>query len=289
MARTHLTVAERMGSRANELSREGRVLLLFDASPGSLAALQTALGLIDRAQRIEAIYIEERDWLRSAGYAFSAEVGAWSGAVRQHDSAALEQRLAARRERVRRALLAAGGTDCRLDIRRGRGLDEVLGQAGPDDLLVVGRVGFSPHAGRRLGSLALELARRARGAVLLSPAEVPLNGGPLAVLLDHPDRTGELLQAAARRAAARQLGLLVLLAPGGADQATLTDWLDSTTVPVKLHHLAARPDPTGQVLARLLARMGVGELLISRRGGLFQSPSAARVLARLPGSVRVLP
>jgi nucleotide-binding universal stress UspA family protein len=285
----HLTVVEMMGSNANELSREGRVLLLFDASPGSMVALHTALGLIDRSQRIEALYIEERDWLRSAGFAFSAEVGALSGAVRQHDSTVLEQRLAARRERVRRALLAASGTECRLDIRRGRSLEEVLGQTGPDDLLVVGRVGFSSHAGRRLGSLALELVRRAQGPVLLSATETPALGGPLAVLLDEPGRTTELLQAAARQAAGHRLGLLVLVAFGGADETALSDWLGSTPVPVKLYRLPGFPDPLGHVLARQLARSAAGEVLVSRRGRLIQSPAAARVLARLPASVRVLP
>jgi nucleotide-binding universal stress UspA family protein len=285
----HLPVAETMGSNANDLRREGRVLLLFDASPGSLVALRNALKLIERPRRLEALYIEERDWLRSAGYAFAAEVGALSGAVRQHDSVLLEQRLAARRERVRRALLEATGSDCQLQVRRGRSVEEVLSHAGPDDLLVVGRVGFSSQLGRRLGSLALELARRAQGPVLLSPPEELGNGGPVAVLLDDPARAVELLQAAAQRAAARQLGLLVLLAPGGADEGGLADWLATSPLPAKLNRLSSRPDPAGHVLARLLAGAAAGELLISRRGRLFQSPSAARILARLPGSVRVLP
>jgi nucleotide-binding universal stress UspA family protein len=269
---------------------EGRVLLLFDASPGSLLALQAARQAAGKLRPLEAIYIEESNWLRSAAYGFAAEVGALSGTLRRHDPAGLEQRLARRRQRVRRALLAELGSsaECRLVIRRGRTLDEALAMAGPDDLTVVGRVGYSSGIGRNLGSLAFELARRAHGQVLLSHGQMMVDGNTVAVLLDQPQAAAALLQIGVERALDRRAGLL-LLSAGGLGEAGLSDWRARCPVPVELRHLPQRPDPGGRMLARVLAEAGADELLVSRRGRLFSAPDAAVVLARLPGQVRVLP
>lgn len=283
-----------MASASADSRGEGRVVLLFDGSPGSLLALQFARQAAGSLRPLEAVYIEESNWLRSAAFGFAAEVGALSGSMRRNDPASIEQRLARRRERVRRALLSALGpaTDCRLLIRRGRTLEEALALVGPNDLMVVGRVGYSSHIGRSLGSLAYALARRADGQVLLSPRQIPGHRpgvARVAVLLDQPTAAFELLETAAERARQCHSGLLVLVSAGGCEESGLSEWLRHCPVPVQLRRLPQRPDPGGRILARVLIEADAGELLLSRRGRLFAVPDAAAALARVPGPVSVLP
>jgi nucleotide-binding universal stress UspA family protein len=280
-----------MNSTTNDVGDRGRVLLLFDASPASLAALHAALKLAGRARPLDVLYVEEQDWLRCAGFGFAAEVGALSGSLRQHDPARAEQRLARQRERVRRALLTALAPETRqlkLEIRRGRTLDEVLAMVGPDDLMVAGRVGHTSRIGRSFGSLAMTLARQAPGTVLLSARPGLGNAERVAVLLDQPDAAAGVLAQAAARARRDQASLCVLLVDAGVESALVPDWQAGLDVPVQLIRLPAT-DPNRQALMRALSASAPTELIISRRSPLFNSPLAARVLARVPGSVSVLP
>ncbi|MCH8476326.1 MAG: universal stress protein [Wenzhouxiangella sp.] len=268
------------------------VLLLFDASPASLIALEAALALAGNGSGLRAVYIEDRDWLCSAGYAFSAEVSAFSGALRKHDPDTLEQRLMRRREHVRRSLrsfLVASDRHCPFEVVRGRGVEQVLALLSPRERLVVGRVGYTANLGRGLGSLAMALARRAPGPVVLVSARQPDRPGSVAVLLDEPQTVSGLLDEAADRARRLQCRLLVLLSPGGADEQALSAWLAASQLRFELCRLPEGLEKHGNALRRSLVAASAGELLLSRRGRLFQSNSAPTLLARLPATLSVLP
>ena len=291
MPPTMAAVQMTMPSISPEGPRRADVVLLFDASPASLVAVAAAQARARSRAGLRALYIEEHDWLCSAAYPFAAEVGAGSGALLRYDAAALERRLQRRRAHVRKRLrMAAGDTALVFDVLRGRSIEQVMAVLAPDDVLVIGRVGYTSAIGRAIGSLALSLARRVRGEVMLTALREASRSDPIVVLLDAPEATARLLAAAAERARERQAPLRIQLLPKGADEKLLTAWLASSELAISVQRLPARGQAwsQGDPLVSALAGSGA-ELLLSRRGTLLQSASAAALLARFPGTVSVLP
>lgn len=274
------------------IPRRPDVVLLFDASPASQAALEAALVRAGDRSRVRALYIEEHDWLCSARYAFAAEVSALSGALHKYDLPGLEQRLARRRQRVHRSLrtaLEATRSDCLFEVVRGRGIEQVLALLASEEVLVVGRVGYTASVGRGLGSMALALARRFDGEVMLTAVQKPSGAGRVAVLIDTPEAVSTLLASAADRAHRRDSRLLVLLAPKGIDEPALLAWIADSPLSIDLVRLPSHAADSGSSLVWVLAAASVSELLLSRRGRLLGSDAASLLLARLPGTVSVLP
>lgn len=133
----------------------GRVLVLLDGSRMSYAALKAAAEIAgSTGAEVLGVFVEELNLLRSAGYGFAREVGASSGVSRPFDPAGVEQRMQRLANQARRALagaVATYGGKHTLSIARGHVIDEVLALAGPRDLLVLGRVGWSSRRGRAWG------------------------------------------------------------------------------------------------------------------------------------------
>ena len=274
----------------------GRVLLLADASRPSLAALEAAVDLaVHRRAELHAVFVEETALLRGAGFAFAREVGALSGTTRPIEASAVEARLRRQAERVRLALeeaVAGRGISHSLSVRRGNVLREVLTLAGPHDLLVLGRIGWSAIPGRGLGSTARALLRQAPGSLLLWTVNPRHLEGSVVAWVDNAEAATDILAEAAATARHRRRPLTVLLptpdsgtSPATRDR-TVADWLARTGVDATVRKLPAL-DPT--TVARTLRAERCAELLISRRSRLMTGLAAEATLDTLNLPVTVLP
>jgi nucleotide-binding universal stress UspA family protein len=262
-----------------------RVVVLVDASPDALQALDSAAELARRhGLPLLAVSVEEPERSRSSAYAFAQEVGAVSGSIRSLADRGQEVGRRQGMSGLRRAVERAGRqaeVAWELVVLQGRLVEEVLALSRPGDVLLLGRVGFSARLGRKLGGTALALARRAAGTVHLCAARPPPRlRGRVAVLIEGNGLDRELLALSLERARVGQRELVVLLAPAAADQADpLADMLDQSDSRWRLRTLPAMG--TGELL-RALAEEGAVELVIGRDRGWLNSPAAERLLARWP-------
>ena len=274
----------------------GRILVLLDASRASLAALEAAAALAATLQgELQALFVEEAELLRSAGFPFTREIGSLSGCPRPLESGPLESSLRRRAARIRRAAeqtAARAEIRCSTEIRRGSVRREVLALIGPGDLLVLGKVGWSAAAGGRLGSTARSLIREAPGRVHLTGAHAPRPDSPVLVMVDEPEAAREALAFALEQAQRERRPLTVLLAPLDDPAATLqrdravTDWLAAAGHPVQVQPLRSR-EPRD--LLRALGRNPAAVLVLGRRSLLLAGPQGDALLGALELPVTITP
>lgn len=173
-----------------------RVLALLDASRHSLVALAAAVDLAAaRHAELVALFVEDQELLSSAGFPFAREIGAVSGRVRPLSREELLAGQARQARRVTEALEAAvAGRELRHELRvsRGRVVSEAQALAGPGDVLVLGKAGFSGHWGVRLGSTSRALMLEAPCTVIIWDERLPLARGPLRTL-DEPHAPSPVL------------------------------------------------------------------------------------------------
>jgi nucleotide-binding universal stress UspA family protein len=282
-------------ARADPGTSTGRVLVLLDGSRMSYAALRAAAEIAaSTGADVLGVFVEELNQLRSAGYGFAREVGASSGVSRPFDPAGVEQRMQRLADKARRALAGAvaphGGRHS-LSIARGHVIDEVLALAGPGDLLVLGRVGWSSAPGARLGSTAKGLVHRSPGRVLLWCEKRSLPQGRVVVFLnDHVDANSRAIQAAAEvtRRSHRPVTLLL-----GADSSVLSKDLKGVArdLGVQESELRVRSLPSTDpvTVASILRQERAVQLVLSRDCTLLQEPDAERLLVALNLPVTVTP
>lgn len=273
--------------------RPSRIVVLIDASPDALGALEAAAELARRHDvPLLAVSVEEPDRSRSSGYSFACEVGAVSGSIRSLEPSAASRRgergPAGIRRAVERASRAAR-VAWEMIVLRGRLVEEVLALSGPDDYIVLGRVGWSARLGRRMGRAPLVLARRAVGTVHICSAAPVRERGRVAVLVEDLDSAGRVLDVAAARASAAGRGLLILLAPTVHDAGDIDHWRDALDTPVSRWRWRKLPAlSTGEML-RALAEDGAVELVAARNGSWLGSSAAERLLAHWRMPVLVAP
>ncbi|WP_297795113.1 universal stress protein [uncultured Marinobacter sp.] len=273
----------------------GRVLVLLDGSRMGYAALDAAADIAARTGAdVLGIFVEELNLLRSAGYGFSREVGAASGISRPLDSAMLERRMRRLAQEVEEALarkVSSRGGRHELSVARGRVVDEVLALAGPQDLLVLGRVGWSLVPGSRLGSTARGLIRKSSSRVLLwSEGMVSPRNRIIVFLNDHADANHRALQAATEASRYHQLPVTVLLRSENdisADQLeAIRQDLDVLGAGTRVRVLPATDPDT---VARVLREERAAQLVVSRECSLFTEPGADQLLIALSLPVTVTP
>lgn len=273
----------------------GRVLVLLDGSRMSYAALEAAAEIAAKTGAdLMGVFVEEQDLLRSAGFGFAREVGSASGVSRPFDPTGLEQRMQSLAHQTRRALAGAvahyGGRHT-LNIARGRVVDEVLALAGPQDLLVLGRVGWSSAPGARLGSTARGLVRRSPARVLLWCEVRALPLGRVVVFLnDHQEANNRAIRAAAEAIRHSHKPVTLLLGP---DSEMSSEGLQSIIreLGVQESDLRVRSlpltDPVSVV--RVLREERAVQLVLSRDCALLQEPGAEPLLVALNLPVTVTP
>ncbi|MEQ5815539.1 universal stress protein [Marinobacter sp. NFXS11] len=273
----------------------GRVLVLLDGSRMSYAALQAAAGIASNTGAdVLGVFVEELNQLRSAGYGFAREVGGSSGISRPLAAGDVEQRMQRLANEARRALagaVASYGGRHSLSVARGHVIDEVLALAGPQDLLVLGRVGWSSEPGARLGSTAKGLVRRSRGRVLLwCEGRAETLGRVVVFLNDHHSANSRAVQATADvvRHSHRPVTLLL-----GADSTVSADDLKGVAQDLGIQESELRvrslPSTDPAVVAGILRQERAVELVLSRECTLLQEPGAERLLVALNLPVTVTP
>ena len=282
-------------AETDPVSTTGRVLVLLDGSRMSYAALQAAAEIAAKSGAdLLGVFVEELNQLRSAGYGFAREVGASSGISRPLATGEVEQRMRRLANEARRALAGAvapfGGRH-NLSVARGHVIEEVLALAGPQDLLVMGRVGWSSAPGARLGSTAKGLVRRSRGRVLLwCEGRVEPQGRIVVFLNDHKDANGRAVQAAAEQAHHTHRPVTLLI---GADSTVSSEDLKNIEreLGIKETDLRVRslPSTDPATIAGILRQERAVQLVLSRDCTLFQEPGAERLLVALNLPVTVTP
>jgi nucleotide-binding universal stress UspA family protein len=195
-----------------------RILIAFDATRESLAALEAAAALAARlGVELAGIFIEDEDVVSLAGLPFAREVSFGAHAQRPLDPATVEREFRAiAREARERLERAANRSRVRWSFRvvRGHLERELLGAAQTSDMVAVGKAARPPAPGRRLGAAARALARGGSGAVLLAEAGVAAPDHRIAVSYDASACAQRALAVAARlaRASGTTLDVLVLAA-----------------------------------------------------------------------------
>ena len=241
-----------------------RVLALLDDSRQGLAALEAAAALAEQARaELVALFVEDLDLLACAAFPFSREVGASSGVARPLSSESLEASLARQMQRVQRALrLAAEGRALRhrLQVSRGQVASVALEEAGPGDVLVLGKAGLSARWGSRLGSTSQRLLLEAPCTVIIWDERHPPEPGPLRYFRGEAPALpwGETPEEAVRR---HPLFL-------GREELALMD---------------------APALERFLARARRGALVITRARLITLLEQDVDLLARIPVPVVVVP
>ncbi|MDK9558215.1 universal stress protein [Marinobacter sp. M216] len=274
---------------------EGRIVVLLDGSPMSYAALRAAANIAAQTgAEVLGVFVEEMNLLRSAGFSFSREVGSASGISRTLDTARVERRLQRLADHARQALAKAmegrGGHHA-LSITRGRVIEEVLALAGPEDLLVLGRVGWSSAPGARLGSTARGLVQRSPGRVLLwCEQNVPARDRIVVFLNDHPEANERALTAAAEASRRYRQAVTALLCPGSSvSQEQLSDFSRDLEVMGGGIRLRVLPACDPATIAQTVRQEHASHLVISRGCVLFQKPGADQLLVVLDLPVTVTP
>ncbi|MFN2361515.1 MAG: universal stress protein [Marinobacter sp.] len=276
-------------------SAQGRILVLIDGSRLSYEALEAAADIAGkRGAEILGVYVEELNLLRSAGYGFSREVGTASGISRPLDPGILQQRMQRLANQARVALARAvkqHGGNAELSIARGRVVEEVLALAGPDDLLVLGRAGWSSPAGARLGSTARRLVRQSPGRVLLwCEKTLPHQNRVVVFLNDHDEANHRAALAAAEISRHHHQPVTIIL---GADVKPTDGRLDAIRQDLDVLgagiRLRVMPDSNPLTVARVLREERASQLVVSRECALFNEPGAEQLLAALSLPVTVTP
>jgi nucleotide-binding universal stress UspA family protein len=276
-------------------SGSGRVLVLLDGSRLSLAALEAAADIAAlRGHEVLGVFVEEVNLLRSSGFDFAREIGASSGATRPLDSAMLEMRMRALAEQARRSLqraVASRGLRQALKLCRGSVVEEVLRLAGPEDLVVMGRVGWSAMPGSRLGSTARGLIRQAPGDVLLW-AEIQRRPGHGVVVLLNDDQGANhrALNVGIEQARRHHQPLTVLVRSHGEGGQEVVRAIEEQLI---ARGAGARvrliPRASAAEVARLLRRERPAELVVSRQCSVFDEQGADQLLIELNLPVTVTP
>ncbi|WP_372964033.1 universal stress protein [Marinobacter sp.] len=272
----------------------GRILVLLDGSRMSLAALDAAVEIAARTgTEVQGVFVEELNILRSAGYGFSCEVGSVSGVSRPVSVAELERRMQRLANQARRALesaVAQQGVRSTLSVARGRVVEEVLALTEPEDLLVLGRVGWSaPDA--RLGSTARGLLRKSPARLLLWCEKQATPQSRIVVFLnDHEDANHRAAKAAADVVRGAGQPVTVLLGPASSlSKASLASLKRSIGVPDSEVRVQQLPATDPETVTQILRKERASQLVLSRRCALLCEPGAEHFLAALDLPVIVTP
>ncbi|MCK6544433.1 universal stress protein [Myxococcota bacterium] len=181
-----------------------RVVVAFDGSPPSLAALDVAVTLAAREHAfVTAVFVEDERWLQIAALP-EARVVRSDTTTRPGTAEMTEQARALSRDVERRFRAATGRVRSELLTLRGDVATELARASEGADLVVAGRAGRS--IARRLGETASHLALEVkRPVVLLRPGEAL--GSPIVLLEDSPgvDRVLAIARTLARRDGARAM------------------------------------------------------------------------------------
>lgn len=257
-----------------------RVLVALDASPLSLAALQTATVLSRQSgAKVTGLFVEDVNLSRLAGHPAATSISLVGGLRRDPDHRILEHALKVQLAAVRRAFEEATGRlhGTTFLVRQGRVETELLAAATEADLVLVGGCGrpetVVPLA--RLGSIARAVVEGAARPVLVMRHSLP-SAQPVAVLYDGSAAARRALALASRLAAATAARLDIITAAADAAAARAREAEARALIEPVTLALAAHP-------------LTLSEAGRRRRALLVLPVSARHLLESLPCSVLVVP
>ena len=162
-----------------------RILVALDASPPSLAALETAVNLAERLDaELQGLFVEDINLLRLAQLPFARELRFPSHAAQEVDTPQMEEQLrgqAAQAQRLLRQLAESRNITYSFTVVRGVVAASLLKATLDSDLLVLGRASHSLVRTKRLGSTAQTAVTQAERSVLLVHPHADLNRPPLLI------------------------------------------------------------------------------------------------------------
>ena len=281
--------------KSKALKPAGRVLVLLDGSRLSIAALEAAAEIaVARNAEVLGIFVEEINLLRTAGYGFAREVGSSSGLARPLEVAALEARMQALAEQARCSLqqtMTRRGLVQSLKLCRGRVAEEVLSLMLPQDLVVLGRVGWSSIPGTRLGSTARVLLRQAPGDVLLWAEPRLQRQNRVVVLLNHDQGANHrAIRVGAELARRSNQPLSVLIQSKPEDDQSVAEamltYLQREGIAARVKRISAT---SADATVRAIQEEGVTQLVVSRTSSLFADQGAEALLSEMNLPITVTP
>ncbi len=191
-----------------------RILVALDASPHSLAALDMA---VDVAARMEAelagLFVEDVKLLRMAELTSAREIAYTTANEVPLNRSIMECQLRAQSEQIRNAVAAvAQRAHVRWSFRtvRGQVTSALRAAVSQNDVVAIGRLGWSFGLTPRIGSTALELATSSIPLLLISQRAALGNLGPL-VYYDGSAGSKNALLVAAKLASGGAKGVTVLV------------------------------------------------------------------------------
>lgn len=199
-----------------------RILVALDASPQSLAALEAATELAARMEaELAGLFVEDVELLRIAESGAAREIAYPSATEAPLNRSLMERKWKAQSEQIQNALAAAAHrAKIRWSFRtvRGHVTAAVRAAASPDDIVAVGRIGWSLGGPLRIGSTARDLAASSIPLLLIS-RHAARGSQRLLVYYDGSSASTNALLIATKLAKAGAKGITVLVPTTASDEA----------------------------------------------------------------------
>lgn len=267
-----------------------RILVALDASPHSLAALETAVRLAAGANaEVRGLFVEDAALVRAAEIPLARELSYFSAESAPVSREGVELKLRAQSRQIQ-ATLARAAERARIASSfrcvRGHVSVEISSAAGNVDLLVLGRAGWSVGRHARIGSTALEIAAGSVPVLLLPERGIP-EKVHLVVYFDASKSAERALRAARELAEAGLDGIAILVPSGLAIPALLIEPFSVNGVPIEIRTCLFDPSNEASLL-RVLKAERDGVLVVGSRDLLRNLPPLQAILCDLEMPVLLL-
>jgi nucleotide-binding universal stress UspA family protein len=256
-----------------------RLVVAVDASACSRSVLRTAAYIAAHlGARLEGVFVEDVNLHRLAALPMGQEVSLPSAQIRTFDRRTLDREygvLIARAESWGAEIAKSYNVRWRFDVRRGSVATELMSAAGEQDLLSMGRSGWSLAAPiqPKMGSVTRTVIGRHRFPLFVLQQEIQPRQ-PVFVTIDENMETQRLLTAA-RLAELYASPLIVLVAAADRAADAIQSQVDQLLAGSDLDVFYHRVTPQSMLRQVSNGSGGRHSTLVSRRGsGLENLPAA---------------
>ena len=272
-------------SEARNSTRVERIVVAVDASSHSRAALEAAAELAASLEvELVGIFVEDVNLMRLAELPIAVEIETPTGQVPRIDPGRLRRQIAWRARQARRMMAEMArqrDIPWRFYIRSGHIHEELLAASNSNDLVILGKAGWSGH--KNLGSTARAMLVQAEAVVLFIEEDARLQPS-FFVVYDGSDESRRALHLTAHLAELRHGFITIGIRAENEAQARelqheAAEWLRQIGQPAHVRWLIG---PSHEHLARLMAEAGQKCLLVVPR---LDNPAEHRAMASLLGQV----